>query len=151
MVHYHTRAGLPDHQDDDDEDVVHDEQDGDDYYVVEDEDDDDLTMGEQGYCGLFEMACSPAKACHIRRKLVMQINSLTHRLEPPIRGAGPLHFLLSIIAFVSPRLTRFVAYHLVGFVAGHLGAGFVIYRRRGVNGGNKAIVVRQPACGGRHN
>ena len=143
MVHYHTRAGLPDHQDDDDDDFEK-EQDGDD-------DDDDLTMGEQGYCGLFEMACSPAKACHIRRKLVMQINSLTHRLEPPIRGAGPLHFLLSVIAFVSPRLTRFVAYHLAGFVASHLGAGFVIYRRRGVNGGNKAIVVRQPACGGRHN
>ena len=82
----------------------------------------------------------------------MQINSLTDRLEPPIRGAGPLHFLLSIIAFVSPRLTRFVAYHLAGFVAHHLGwAGFVIYRRRGVNGGNKAIVVGQEACGGRHN
>ena len=88
MVHYHTRAGLPDHQDDDDEDFVHVEQDGDNDYVVEDEDDDDLTMGEQGYCGLFEMASSPAKACHIRRKLVMQINSLTDRLEPPIRGAG---------------------------------------------------------------
>ena len=89
---------------------------------------------------------------HIRWKLVMQINSLTSTASsrPSERPAAFLTF--AIIAFVSPRLTRFVAYHLAGFVAHHLAwVGFVIYRRRGVNGGNKAIVLGQPACGGRHN
>ena len=89
----------------------------------------------------------------------MQINSPSPTRLEPRPSDGPALSSSGIIAFVSPvfcicfsRFTRFVTYHLAGFVAHHLDAGgFVIYRRRGVNGGNKAIVAGQPACGGRHN